>query len=64
VWSVGSGLVALSAHVVAVDAASGNHDALLHTIDELMRKKHGIHHSTVQIESAAFGEQGHQPHAH
>jgi cobalt-zinc-cadmium efflux system protein len=56
VWSIGSGLIALSAHVVAVGGAAveGHHDALLHTIDELMRRRHGIHHSTVQIESASF----------
>ncbi len=54
VWSIGSGLIALSAHVVAIESAHGNHDSLLHCIDELMRRRHGIHHSTVQIESAAF----------
>jgi cobalt-zinc-cadmium efflux system protein len=54
VWSIGSGLIALSAHVVATDSGAGHHDALLHSIDELMRRRHGIHHSTVQIESAAY----------
>jgi cobalt-zinc-cadmium efflux system protein len=62
VWSVGSGLVALSAHVVATDAPCGHHDALLHAIDELMRRKHGIHHSTVQIESASFDAAHHHAH--
>src|SRR5262249_44447171 len=54
VWSIGSGLIALSAHVVARESGTGNHDALLHSIDELMRHRHGIHHSTVQIESSSF----------
>ncbi len=66
VWSIGSGLIALSAHVVARDAAHGSHDALLHEIDELMRRRHGIHHSTVQVESAGFdgASGGHVGHAH
>jgi cobalt-zinc-cadmium efflux system protein len=52
VWCIGSGLIALSAHVVA--AERGDHDELLHAIDVLMRTRHGIHHSTLQIESAGF----------
>jgi cobalt-zinc-cadmium efflux system protein len=54
VWSIGSGLIALSAHVVATPSEEGHHDQLLHSIDALMRERHGIHHSTVQIESASF----------
>ena len=66
VWSIGSGLIALSAHVVAAAGVSveGHHDALLHTIDELMRRRHGIHHSTVQIESASFEPTPDAPHVH
>jgi cobalt-zinc-cadmium efflux system protein len=57
VWSIGSGLIALSAHVVASPEA-GHHDELLHAIDRAMRQGHGIHHSTVQIESPGFEASG------
>jgi cobalt-zinc-cadmium efflux system protein len=55
VWSIGSGMIALTAHVVA-DPSAGSHDDLLHRIDHRMRHDYGIHHSTVQVESPGFPE--------
>ena len=51
VWSVDSGLVAMSAHVVVPDLA--RHDAALRAMDAAMRAL-GIGHVTLQLERAAI----------
>lgn len=48
IWTLSPGNTALTVHVLASDEAdSGN---LLHRIGEVICSKHGIHHSTIQIE--------------
>lgn len=54
VWTITSGMVALSAHVVAVDGSSGG--PLLERIRAMLSDRFGIHHITVQVEPADFGD--------
>lgn len=49
VWSITSGLPALSAHVVVSDPACDGH-AILEAIQERLRSEYAIDHSTLQIE--------------
>ncbi|GJG88230.1 cation transporter [Gemmatimonadetes bacterium T265] len=51
IWSVNSGLVAMSAHAVVPDLA--RHDAALRAIDHAMRDM-GIGHVTIQLERTAI----------
>jgi cobalt-zinc-cadmium efflux system protein len=54
VWTIGSGVAALSAHVVVQPGVfPGGYDRLLCEIDQVAREKHGILHSTVQVESVS-----------
>jgi cobalt-zinc-cadmium efflux system protein len=53
VWTIASGLVALSCHVVARDGSSRR--ALLESLNGLLDHRYGIHHTTVQIEPEDFG---------
>lgn len=55
VWTITSGLVALSAHVVC-DGACPRED-LLTRLREGLRERFGIHHITIQIETRSFKEQ-------
>ena len=48
VWSITSGMVALSAHVRAADGASG--DALLRALGAVLRARFGVAHTTIQVE--------------
>jgi cobalt-zinc-cadmium efflux system protein len=52
VWSIASGMISLSVHVVA-DAAAGNHK-LLCVIREMLKEKYEIDHVTIQIESQSL----------
>jgi cobalt-zinc-cadmium efflux system protein len=56
VWSITTGLPALSGHVRVAGGAGG--DELLCRIKETMRDQFGIVHTTIQIESASFQEPG------
>ena len=49
VWTIGSGEVSFSSHVVA--KAGAEPSALLASVLELLRGRFAIHHSTVQIET-------------
>jgi cobalt-zinc-cadmium efflux system protein len=53
VWTIASGLVALSCHVVAGDGTSRR--ALLESLNGLLEHRYGIHHTTIQIEPEDFG---------
>jgi cobalt-zinc-cadmium efflux system protein len=55
VWTITSGMVALSAHVIAADDAREG-GALLDRIRHLLHDRFGIDHITVQIEPEDFGE--------
>ncbi|HXV36478.1 MAG TPA: cation transporter, partial [Myxococcota bacterium] len=52
VWTVGSGMVSLSGHVVARDGCDPG--SLLREIGELLVERFGIAHSTIQIEPEDF----------
>ena len=49
IWSITSGLDALSAHVVIIDPAKSI--AILKEINSIIENKFGIHHITIQIET-------------
>ncbi len=54
VWTITSGMVALSAHVVVEKNALEKSDAVLLALKERLHQTHGIDHTTIQIESAAY----------
>jgi len=56
VWTITSGMVALSGHVVANDGEP--HGRLLQTICNRLHGDFGIEHSTIQIEPTNFEEPG------
>jgi cobalt-zinc-cadmium efflux system protein len=56
VWSITSGMVALSTHVCVEDEI--DRDAILTTIREQLHLTFGIDHSTIQVERAGFAESG------
>jgi cobalt-zinc-cadmium efflux system protein len=55
IWSITSGLPALSAHVVVSDPRA-DRDAILITIQRLLRESFAIGHSTLQLEASAHHE--------
>src|SRR5262245_21068890 len=60
IWTITSGMHALSVHVVAVpDLPPAAHDALLTCIKEMLLHKYAIAHSTLHIESAQYEHVGH-----
>jgi cobalt-zinc-cadmium efflux system protein len=60
VWTITSGMHALSAHVVvAADLSAGSHDALLTRMKEMLLSDYRIAHSTLQIESEHYEHIGH-----
>lgn len=50
VWSICSNCHAMSAHIVLNDDAKSRSASVLQVITEHLRKKHGIEHTTIQIE--------------
>lgn len=56
VWTITSGMVSLSGHVVAKDGADTG--ALLQRVCDRLHQSFGIDHSTIQIESEDFREPG------
>ena len=61
VWTIASGIHALSAHVVVAGdelAAAGANDAVLTRLKELLLREHDIAHTTVQIESERYEHVG------
>lgn len=56
IWTITSGIVALSGHVVAADDQA--HGALLQRICNHLHDRLGIDHSTIQIEASDFEEPG------
>jgi cobalt-zinc-cadmium efflux system protein len=53
VWTITSGLVCLSAHVV-VSAAASDHERMLARLTHLAKERYGIDHITIQLERPAF----------
>jgi cobalt-zinc-cadmium efflux system protein len=56
VWTITSGMVALSGHVVAGD--DGDSRKLLQAVADLLHHRFDIEHSTIQVESQDFDEPG------
>jgi cobalt-zinc-cadmium efflux system protein len=56
VWTIASGMVALSGHVVSGD--DGDPRKLLQEVSDLLHDRFEISHSTIQIESQDFDEPG------
>lgn len=54
VWTISSGLYALSAHLVIHGAAIGRNDAILTVVKSSLRRRFGIDHTTLQIESTDY----------
>jgi cobalt-zinc-cadmium efflux system protein len=56
VWTITSGMVALSGHVVAVDGAP--HGEILQRICDRLHQRFGIEHTTIQVETTDFEDPG------
>lgn len=54
VWTISSGMYALSAHLVIHAEAIGRNDAILTSVKSSLRKRFGIDHTTLQIESVDY----------
>ena len=58
IWSITTGLPALSGHVRLDGAPPGSGDDMLNRIKETVRDRFGIVHTTIQIESRGYEELG------
>ena len=56
VWTISSGRIALSGHVVA--ARESDRDKLLQSVSDSLHQNFQIEHSTIQIETEDFDEPG------
>jgi len=54
IWTISSGLHALSAHLVIDSGSMGSNDRILTDVKSRLHKQFGIDHTTIQIESAAY----------
>ena len=54
IWTISSGMYALSAHVVVHGDDIGRNDEILATVKAGLRRTFGIDHTTIQIESAEY----------
>ena len=58
VWTITSGMDAMSGHVVVEEHCSGQRQAeILRNLHQLLHDRFGIHHSTIQTEPPGFPEQ-------
>jgi cobalt-zinc-cadmium efflux system protein len=55
VWTISSGFIALSGHVIASDAPSST---ILHDLQTILRTRFGIQHTTLQLERPDHAEDG------
>jgi cobalt-zinc-cadmium efflux system protein len=58
VWTISSGIYALSAHLVVADPMVCNNDAILSAVKHEMLDRFGIDHTTIQIESETYAHVG------
>ncbi len=58
VWSITTGLPALSGHVRVADSHRGDPDEVLTLIKRSLRDRFGIVHTTIQVESESYQELG------
>ena len=54
-WTVTSGYVSLTAHVLADPDYGGDYDAMLRELRRIASEDHGIAHSTIQLETSVSG---------
>lgn len=54
VWTISSGMYALSAHLVVDDPMTSNNDVILSAVKHDLMDQFGIDHTTIQIESSTF----------
>jgi cobalt-zinc-cadmium efflux system protein len=54
IWTISSGMYALSAHLVVSPDGLGRNDEILTEVKAGLRRTFGIDHTTLQIESAAY----------
>jgi cobalt-zinc-cadmium efflux system protein len=54
IWTISSGMYALSAHLVVSAEGLGRNDDILTEVKAGLRKSFGIDHTTLQIESASY----------
>lgn len=59
VWTITSGMVAMSGHVVADGSVDG--PTLLRRVADVLRARFGIGHTTIQVEPEGFEEEGIHP---
>jgi cobalt-zinc-cadmium efflux system protein len=58
VWTISSGMYALSAHLVVVDPMTCNNDQILTAVKHDLFDQFGIDHTTIQIESETYAHLG------
>lgn len=58
VWTISSGLYALSAHLVVADPMVCNNDEILSAVKHELFDRFGIDHTTIQIESETYAHLG------
>jgi cobalt-zinc-cadmium efflux system protein len=58
VWTISSGMYALSAHLVVEDPMVCNNDTILSAVKHELNDRFGIDHTTIQIESQGFAHLG------
>jgi cobalt-zinc-cadmium efflux system protein len=58
VWTLSSGLYALSAHLVVLDPMVCNNDQILSGLKHDLLGRYGIDHTTIQIESETYAHAG------
>jgi cobalt-zinc-cadmium efflux system protein len=63
IWTIASGMTALSAHLVVDPSAMGRNDEILHEVKARLARAFGIDHTTLQIESQAYDHR-HEVHTH
>jgi cobalt-zinc-cadmium efflux system protein len=57
IWTIASGLCALSAHLVIEAADVGRNDEILDHVKGLLRERFAIDHTTLQIETTRYGHE-------
>jgi cobalt-zinc-cadmium efflux system protein len=63
IWTISSGLCALSAHLVVHSRSIGRNDEILHDVKARLARSFGIDHTTLQIESVEYDHR-HEVHTH
>jgi cobalt-zinc-cadmium efflux system protein len=63
IWTISSGLYALSAHLVVHSHSMGRNDEILHDVKDRLARVFGIDHTTLQIESMEYDHR-HEVHSH